>query len=207
MLGFLLIRLGVKQLAHKFHDELGEQALDRSLKNHANAIQQRDALYAEKETLQAELQGIESELSELDKQQGTRLPAGTCLTVAAIDKALDDQMARKDELTETLARGKLRLKFIQQACMESNVKANQAKTNVEEARATLAAAFERHVFSTREVKTAFTMLRQTWAMWDTCITGPGYFDRSQLAAKLAQEPPADEHYQDARELMRITCNE
>ena len=198
---------GAEQLAQKFHDKLAEQALEQALSNHAEAVQQRDALYTEKESLQTELQGIESELSELDKQQGTRLPAGTCLTVSAIDKALDDQMARKDGLTETLARGKLRLKFIQQACMESNVKVNQAKTNVGEARATLAAAFERHVFSTREVKTAFTMLRQTWAMWDTSITGPGYFDRSQWAAKLAQEPPADEHYQDARELMRITCNE
>jgi hypothetical protein len=80
-----------------------------------------------------------------------------------------------------------------------------AKNQVDKARTTLAASFERHILDSAEVKKALDLLRQSWAVWGVALGGGGgYFNTEAWSGSLVAEPPTDKDFQNARELMRKT---
>jgi chromosome segregation ATPase len=193
-------------MAAKFTDKLATQALDQALDDHADAVQRQRELFENKNTVESELKDLDDEISNLTRSIKTsRIPAGTRLSVAEIEKLSCDQDAQLEVLKTQHAEKTRKLRLYKMALQQVQQEIMLAKNQVDKARTTLAASFERHILDSAEVKKALDLLRQSWAVWGAALSGGGgYFNTETWSASLVAEPPTNKDFQNARELMRKT---
>jgi chromosome segregation ATPase len=191
-------------MAAKFTDKLAEQAVEQALDSHAEAVQRQRELYENKKTVEGELQDLDAEILTLtESMKNSRIPAGTRVSVAEIEKLSCDQGAQLEVLKTQHAEKTRKLRLYKTATQQVQQEITLAKNQIDKTRATLAASFERHILASAEVKKALGLLRQSWAVWGAALGGGrGHFNTEAWSGSLAAKPPTGKDFQNARELMR-----
>ncbi len=154
-------------MASKFNDRMATRALTSALDAHEAALSKQREIEQARTQLQAELLKIEVDL-ERNSQPFT---GGDLSTAAEIDAAVTSQENKRTELEHARDLAKRKLRLIDDARTRAGLDLMTTRPNVAEARAALAAAFERWTMALPEIKTALKTMASTRATWDSALAG------------------------------------
>jgi len=182
----------------KFSDKLTQQALASALDAHEAALSKQRELEQARDALHVELQNIEKKM-ECNSQPFT---GGDLNTAAAIDDAVTTQENKRAELEHARDLATRKIRLINTARDRASLDLMTTRPNVAEARAALAAAFERWTLQQPAIKSAIKTLCECCAAWTVALAGQ--IDAERWAADLLfDHTPTEAQYANARELLRI----
>lgn len=179
----------------KFHDKLATQALETAIAEHARLIRNQSELQKARDELVSDIERIETDLDQLTDSR-----TGGAASLAEIEARTIEQGNTRAELQQQLDVARRKLRLVDASRTKTSLDLSLATTRVKESRATVAAAFERHV--RKDIELAVRTLNTARAVWDEALDGAfDYVD--WMHDLLLESRPTEAQYADARRLLRI----